>query len=704
MVAEEVKKRQERKLVAIMFTDIVGYTALMSKDERKAFDVLQKNRGVQKPLIKQYAGEWLKELGDGTLSSFQSAVDAVDCALQIQRSLQETDFKVRIGIHIGDVVFEGGDVFGDGVNVASRIEPLATGGGITITGQVHDTILNRPDIKSVFLGAKSLKNVGRPVEVYALCGEGLAEPSPELIKQKKIGKEGVLAGKRNLTVPVAVIVTLVLGIGVGIYFFAGRKAAREGVTEGQPAGVLPFQTNSVAVLPFADLSPLKDQGYFSDGATAAITSRLTRLEGLKVISNSAVERYRGADKDVKEIGKELGASTILMGSVQKESSSMVVAAQLVNVEDGSSLWSQSYNRKPEEIFAVQDEICEAVAGVLNVKGVSGALEVFAAERPKDFQAYENYLEGVSLKNRYLASGDEQDFNRAVKKLEAAVAADPDYSRAYAGLAAAHEARYEALGNERDAEIMGQNYNKAISLDADLAEAHAALGQMYYRRGEYDNAYESLKRAVQISPEAARTNSIAGDFFKEMGLYDRAVEHYTRALERNPFDTWPQVQRSLCLMLTGDFGRAADGLERALESEPGSFVLNYIYARLLIMMKEYVKAEDVMTRMEKDSPGSTAYYKALMYAFRGEKDAAFSLGRSAEIYSLLGMKDEAIDHISNAIDAGEEGAEEHLLIFYDYLSLKNIPFYDDLRADRRFAGIIDRQRQVYEGRLKKYGEL
>jgi adenylate cyclase len=621
----------------------------------------------------------------------------------MQRALQnDPDFKIRIGIHIGDVVFDGGDVFGDGVNVASRIEPLAPGGGITISGQVHDTILNRPDIESVFMGAKSLKNVGRPVEVYALCGEGLAEPSPELVKQKVIGKGGVAEKKLKLVVPAAVVV--IIALGIGMYLLKGKDAVKQSGVAGHPAGVLPFQMNSVAVLPFADLSALKDQEYFSDGATDAINARLTKFEGLKVISNSAVQRYRGASKGVKEIGKELGTSTVLMGSIQKESSNIVVAAQLVNVEDGSSLWSQTYNRKPEEVFAVQNEISEAIAGVLNVKIASDDLEVFEADQPKDFQAYENYLEGMHLKNRYVASGDEQDFTLAVRKFETAVSIDPDYARAYAGLAAACEVHYEVVGNEEDAELMLKNYSKAASLDPNLAEAHAALGQIYYREGEFDRAYQSLKSAIEISPNVSRTNSIAGDFFKETGLYGQAIKYYTKALERNPFDGWSKVQRSLCFMLTGEFGRAVDSIEKALELEPDNFVLHYVHAKLLVMMKEYMKAEDVMTRMENDSPGSTSYYKALMYAFRGEKEAAFSLARTGEILSLLGMRDEAIDYINNAIEAGEERSEEHLLIFYSYLGLKNTPFYDGLRDDQRFDEIVERQKRVYEERLKKYGDL
>ncbi|MCH8838807.1 MAG: adenylate/guanylate cyclase domain-containing protein [Candidatus Marinimicrobia bacterium] len=268
---------QHRKLAAIMFTDIVGYTALMSRDERLALQVLDRHRAILKPLIQGANGEWLKEIGDGTLSAFASAVEAVQCALEIQRSLaDDRDLTLRIGIHIGDVVFKDGDVFGDGVNVASRIEPLAEPGGICVTERVYDDIRNQSDLKAQLLGPKTLKGVARPILVYAI----------------------ELRDKRGKVI----------------------------ATEDQATS---HSGPSIAVLPFVDMSPEKDQDYFCDGLTEELIDTLAKIDSLRVVARTSAFAFKNMTQDIRLIGNQLSVDKLLEGSIRKSGNRLQAAAAVL---------------------------------------------------------------------------------------------------------------------------------------------------------------------------------------------------------------------------------------------------------------------------------------------------------------------------------------------------------------------------------------
>ena len=276
---------QQRKLAAIMFTDIVGYSALMGRDEEKAIQLLHKNRDLLKPLIKEHRGDWLKEIGDGTLSSFASAVEAVTCALDIQKILKDDpELILRIGIHIGDVVFEEGDVFGDGVNVASRIEPLAEPGGICVSERVFDDIRNQVDIQTRPLGQKNLKGISRPIGVYALLMPWQGQ----------------------------------------------RPAAAE---EYRPEEAKP----SIAVLPFTNMSADAENEYFCDGMTEELIDALAKIEGLKVVARTSAFQFKETAHDIREVGQRLNVGTVLEGSVRKAGNRLRITAQLINVADGYHL-------------------------------------------------------------------------------------------------------------------------------------------------------------------------------------------------------------------------------------------------------------------------------------------------------------------------------------------------------------------------------
>ena len=409
-----------RKLAAIMFTDIVGYTALMSKDEKQALQLLKKNRSFHKSLIKLFNGEWLKEMGDGTLSCFSSAVDAVNCALEIQYILKDDPtLTLRIGIHIGDVVFEGGDVFGDGVNVSSRIEPLAEPGGICISGRVFDDVRNKPNIEAVFLGKKTLKNVERPIKVYAITGEGLPAPWTKAYPAKKVEAEG------------------------------------------KPSP-------SIAVLPFVNTSADPENEYFSDGLAEELINALSKVENLRVVARSTTFSFKGKELDIREMGKKLNVETVLEGSVRKENNRLRVTAQLINVADGYHRWSERYDRELEDVFEIQDDITENIVRALRVMLSEEEKRALEKVPTTNVKAYDYYLRGW----KFFYEWRRKSFEFARQMFMRAVQIDPSYARAYAGIADCYSWLYMYWESTKEnLQAAGEASRTALELDPSLAEAH-----------------------------------------------------------------------------------------------------------------------------------------------------------------------------------------------------------------------------------------
>ncbi|MCK5571500.1 MAG: adenylate/guanylate cyclase domain-containing protein, partial [Bacteroidetes bacterium] len=332
-----------RLLAAIMFTDMVGYTALMQRDEQKAIQLRRRHRQVLEETIELHQGKILQYFGDGTLAIFNSAIQATRCALQIQRQLQqEPKVPLRVGMHLADIVYNDEGVYGDGVNVAARIESLSVSGGVLMSQKVRDELMNHPDLKTVSLGPFDLKNVALPVEVFALANEGLVVPVPTQVT---------------------------------------TRVARP--------------RKSIAVLPFVNMSTDPENEYFSDGMTEEILNALTRIKGLRVTSRTSAFAFKGKNEDVREIGTKLNVDTVLEGSVRKAGSKVRITAQLVNTADGYHVWSETYDRELQDIFQVQDEISHAIAGKYKEYIDPEVLEQPLVDTPtENLEAYNLYLKSV----------------------------------------------------------------------------------------------------------------------------------------------------------------------------------------------------------------------------------------------------------------------------------------------------------------------
>ncbi|MEO6218844.1 MAG: adenylate/guanylate cyclase domain-containing protein, partial [Ginsengibacter sp.] len=435
---------QSRQLAAIMFTDIVGYTSLMGDDERVAFDLLNKNRLLQKPLIEQYEGKWIKELGDGVLATFFTVTDAVNCACSIIKGCKAINgLRLRIGIHHAEVVFENNDVFGDGVNIASRLQSLAVPGGIYISESVRNNVANRKEITTVFIKEETLKHVREPIRIYEVIIDD-AIPLERPIKSAETETKKVMSQK------------------------------------------------SIAVLPFINMSNDTEQEYFSDGMAEEILNSLSHLKDLKVAGRTSSFQFKGKNIDLREVGEKLGVGAVLEGSVRKQGNKLRITAQLINVQDGFHLWSEKYDRNMDDIFAIQDEIALAITENLKVILLEKEKEIITKSYTQNPEAYEFYLKGrFFLNKRFLFQSLEQ-FKKAVE-------IDPDFAKAYGGLADAYVILgfYNFLPAKEAMPKAKRAADTALRLDNSLCEPYCSLG-MYYASFEWnwDEAKNNFLKSLQ----------------------------------------------------------------------------------------------------------------------------------------------------------------------------------------------------------------
>lgn len=445
-------KSNSRQLACIMFTDIVGYTALMGEDENLALSVLDKNRKIQRPVIEAYGGRCIKELGDGLLATFFSATDAVSAAASIQLAVRGEDhLKLRIGLHLAEIIFENDDIFGDGVNVASRIESNAKAGSIYISEAVQKNLNNKKGIETNCLGVKELKNVKEPVVIYEL-----------------------IITDDFTTIPAT-----------------------------SQAYINPrYKTNdkSIAILPFENVIKDPEQEYFSDGMAEEILNALSNIKDLRVICRSSSFQFKGQDKSLAEIAAILNVSKILIGSVRRQNNRVRVTAQLIDTSDESQIWSEKYDREMTDIFDVMDEISLAITQKLKVTLLATEKEKLNKPPTDNLEAYELYLKGVfywNKRGRWLMN--------AFQCFQDALALDSDFALAHAGMAET----YAALG------LYGlvppliampkckESAQKAINLDPEISHAYIALAFTY---GFFDNdrylAQKNFKHAIALSPNNA----------------------------------------------------------------------------------------------------------------------------------------------------------------------------------------------------------
>jgi len=508
---------ETRRLTAVVFTDIVGYTSLMAKDEEKALKVVQQNREIQNRLSKQFNCEFFTDIGDGSLICFKSALDAVRCSIEIQNTAKNVqDLVLRIGIHIGEVLFKDGDVFGDGVNVASRIEPLAESGGICFSEHVYQLIRNQSDIDAVIIGEKKLKNVAYPVKIYALKMEDKT------------------------------------GYGLEL-----EESLKDRVSK-----------NSIAVLPFDDMSQKMDQEYFCEGLAEEIITSLSHIEDLYVVARTSAFAFKGKQIDIREIGKILNVNYILEGSIRKAGSHLRISAQLIQVSDGFHVWSEKYDRELEDIFDIQDDISLAIVDKLKVKLFSEEKKNILKHHTDNQEVYNLLLRGQYFLNK----GSNEGIKTSIGYFKQAIELSPDNASVLARFALANLILcfYHSESPDRFLPDAQNAALRALQLDPYLAEAHTAVGflKMVYE-WDWDGAEQSLKRALKLNPNNSTVHSIYAGFWVVSGQLDKAIEENEISLKFDPLSIIRQLNQGVCLLESGKYQQARKIFQQIIELESQS---------------------------------------------------------------------------------------------------------------------------------------
>ena len=636
--------KQTHQLAAIMFTDIVGYTALMGEHEASAFQLLKKNRQVQKPLIEKHHGKWLKEMGDGVLASFNTISNAVYCAIEIQKTcLDESELKLRIGIHLGEVIVEDEDVFGDGVNIASRLEPLAPAGGIYVSESVFRNIQNKEGIKTEFIREEALKNVKYPVRIYEVDVEASEILTSEPVLET-FSKRSVLISKR-WHLPVFIILGLLISVIVVFLIFSSRDhiEADSGKQE------LTIIEKSIAVLPFVNMSDDTGNEYFSDGISEEILNSLAKAKDLKVAGRTSSFAFKGRNEDLRAIGEALGVSHILEGSVRKAGSHVRITAQLVKAGDGYHLWSATYDRELTDIFAIQDEIAAEILSQLKAQLLDEEQQDLVSQRT-DLEVYDLYL----LARQRLSSRTPQSIESAAELLDQAIAKDSDYAPAYAqrGIAEMLLAD-DSYGKipRADAYAQGKRYvDTSLEKNPRLAEAWAGLGLYYVNQvTEYKQALDALEKALSINRNLIDASNWMHIALRVSGQPRAALQLLEQMAQRDPLYL-PGFGNAVRLL--NDFGQEDNAqalINHFRNYDPNNLHLLHIDAEHQLYngraAEGYVLAErslaggpsDVNAQLvlghallrtlqiERAAQEGSGEYKILALALSGRHDEAFALG-------------------------------------------------------------------------------
>ncbi len=501
-------------------------------------------------------------------------------------------------------------------------------------------------------------------------------------------------------------------------YFLIKGPLKPGKSEVASVGEIRWKS-SIAVLPVEDLSLKKDQEPLCEGMLDDIITKLSSIVELRVVPKLSVIHYKNKNKDIKEIGRELQVDHILVPTLQRENNSIRVNIHLINAKEGFLIKPYRYEANLEGYFKLQDDISNDIANALEVRLVGEKFETIKTREPTNVRAYEYYVMGKHfIEREYFGSEKEEHFKTGIGMYEKAVEIEPDYALAYWGLGNAYENHYnspETKENpdlkQKDLDQMLKNYKKAYEIAPNLAEANLGLGWVYFYLMDNDKSFQFFKRAFEIDPNNAMINQDIGSFFRSIGLYQQAIKFYTRAVELDPIAPAAHELCAICYISLGEFEEATIQIKKALEIDPDGYWLHLNYARQLILKKKYEEAEKEIATAEKIAPGRTRaqLYRALLLAAKGEKDRALKLINGmapyrydvTSVYSLLGLKDEAIKYIEEGIETGFEKVSEYM---YSYPYLKNNPCYKNLHDDPRFKEILKKEKKKHDEKLNKYGSL
>ena len=515
----------ERRLAAIFAADVEGYSRLMGADEVETLQALTQRRAILDGLISDHRGRIANTAGDSVLAEFGSAVDAVQCAVEAQAALAEANaglsldrhVNFRIGVHVGDVMVRGGDLFGDGVNIAARLQTLASAGGTCISGAAHDQVRKILPFAFADLGAQQVKNIEEPVRAFAVNTKGAS----------------AVVGALNASMPLA----------------------------------LPDKP-SIAVLPFQNMSGDPEQEYFADGMVEEIITALSRVGWFFVIARNSSFAYKGKHVDVRQVGRELGVRYVLEGSIRKSGNRVRITGQLIEAANGNHVWADKFEGSLDDVFELQDRITETVVAAIEPSLQGAEIRRSSTKPTGRLDAYDLYLRALS--HRHALTRESLD--EAIRLLERAIVLDPDYAFAKALAASTHTVRGIQSWATAEDIVRGQQlaHEALISSQDDPTTIALAAHAMAWLGREYDIALAAMDRAIRLNPNSAQILMLSGHLRTWVSDADSAVDHLSRAIRLNPVD--PEIGYSLgglanALLIKGDYDKALEVARRTARETP-----------------------------------------------------------------------------------------------------------------------------------------
>jgi adenylate cyclase len=555
------EERAKRKLSGILSADAVGYSRLMQEDEASTIRKLEGSKRLMSELIEQYKGRVVDAVGDNLLAEFVSVVDAVECAVKIQEELNTKNSELpedkrldfRIGINLGDVIENGGTIYGNGVILAARLEKLAKAAGICISGTVHEHVKNKLSLEYEYLGEKSVKNISEPIRAYQIL----------------MGTSGVTAGKNSIL-----------------------KLPRK---------------PSIAVLPFVNMTGDSEQEYFSDGITEEIITGLSRIHGMFVIARNSSFTYKGKPVKVQQVSIDLGVRYVLEGSIRQAGNRVRITAQLVDAVDGHHLWAERYDRYLEDIFALQDEITMKILTALQVELTKGEQARVFAKGTTNFEAYVKFLQASG----YFSQGN---FVLARQKAYEAIELDQNFPAPYVLLAWTHwfDARFERTKSTVDA--FKQAYSigqKVLALDNSIPDVHALVGGIHLYQRQHEKAIDAGEKAIFLGPNHAEVHAIMAHILRFAGRFEEAIFMIEKAVRLQPsYHYWYLSELSMCYYWTGRYEEAISVAQqfRELAEIAGHTEIIWGYHLMLTMnymkLKLHQKARDAAAEVLRLFPAFT----------------------------------------------------------------------------------------------------
>jgi TolB-like protein/Tfp pilus assembly protein PilF len=630
-----------------MFTDMVGYTFLSQRNESLALELLDEQRQLIRPHFTKHTGKEVKTIGDAFLVEFASALEAVRCAFEIQQSVHESNstrsferkMLLRIGIHVGDVVFSAGDIHGDAVNIASRIESIAEPGGICVTEQVYDQIRNKFEFPIEALGRHELKNVQLPIEIYKI----------------------VLPWERK---------------GESLESSLDRRR--------------------IAVMPFVNISPDSKDEYFADGMTEELISTMSKISGLRVIARTSVMGYKGGQKKISDVANELQVGAVLEGSVRKMGDRVRISVQLINSQTSEHLWAESYDRELKDVFAIQSDISKTVAEALKIQLMTDDKEKIEKKPTKNTEAYVLYLKGRYFWNKRTFQG----LNKAIGYFVEAIRRDPMFALAYAGLADTYIIleNWGFLAPKEALPKAMEYVTKALEIDDLLAEAHTSMASLlvslnwdwYAAEQEFklaiklnpnyatahqfyahifleplkrwDEALSEIREAERLDPLSAIIGTNLGDILLAQKRFDEAIKQFRNVLDTNPDFAYAHSKLGVSLILKSLIAEGTAEIEKARSISPENLEVK-AYLAFAYAVSGRTKDVDRMLEEMKEV-ARTSHVEATLFA---------------EVYSVLGNTDSTFEWLNRA-------SEGHSSLF-----IMNLvePHFDSIRSDPRFRMLLEK---------------